>query len=437
MKSTAERAPIVNAWNLYGLRSSPFFQEELRAAPGAAYPVDLLFVGREDELARVGRQIGGASSSRVLVQGLPGLGKTSFVNRLKSDLASSGVLTHDQPIRITSAATPLGFTADVLRVLLRIHTSQGLSVDRFWGHAARLVEGQDVLGGGVSLLSVGFQVEKGRIAPDLAITSLYEVIAEALERINRQTDGPVLLHVDNLESLARDDARAAAALLLDVRDYLMLPHAHWIFVGAEGVEKSVFKAHPQVSSIFPSAVTLAPLSVDDLRTLLGRRYLHLRLDQKKPLVEPILIADAARLYAHYRGDLRNFLRLLSEAADLALGLDRIEPLSPDSIIRRVGPRYAEALEAQLGANDRAHLATVIARRPDPADFEFRVTDVQRRLGLSQPGATGITNRLLEAGAIRRTRVQGKSTYYVPIGDARIAFGTTSEGEPGGAGQPGG
>jgi hypothetical protein len=227
------------------------------------------------------------------------------------------VLTHDQPIRITSTATPLGFTADVLRVLLRIHTSQGLSVDRFWGHAARLVEGQDVLGGGVSLLSVGFQVEKGRIAPDLAITSLYEVIAEALERINRQTDGPVLLHVDNLESLARDDARAAAALLLDVRDYLMLPHAHWIFVGAEGVEKSVFKAHPQVSSIFPSAVTLSPLSVDDLQTLLRRRYLHLRLDQKKPLVEPILIADAARLYAHYRGDLRNFLRLLSEAADLA------------------------------------------------------------------------------------------------------------------------
>jgi hypothetical protein len=98
-------------------------------------------------------------------------------------------------------------------------------------------------------------------------------------------------------------------------------------------------------------------------------------------------------------------------------------------------RYAEALETQLGANDRAHLATIIARRPDPADFEFRVTDVQRRLGLSQPGATGITNRLLEAGAIRRTRVQGKSTYYVPIGDARIAFGTTSEGEPGGASQP--
>jgi len=419
---------IVNAWNLYGLRSSPFFQEELRAVPGAAYPVDLLFVGREDELARVGRQIGGSTSSRVLVQGLPGLGKTSFVNRLKSEMAASGVLTHDQPIRITSAATPLGFTADVLRVLLRIHTSQGLSGDRFWEHAARLVEGQDVLAGGVSLLSVGFQVEKGRIPPDLAITSLYEVIAEALERIRRDTDGPVLLHVDNLESLAGGDARAAAALLLDVRDYLMLPHAHWIFVGAEGVEKSVFKVYPQVSSIFPSAITLSPLTVEDLQALLRRRYDHLRLDRKTPLVEPILVADAARLYAHYRGDLRNFLRLLSEAADLALGLDRIEPLPVDSIIRRVGPRYAEALEAQLGANDRAHLAAIIAKRPDPADYEFRVTDVQRRLGISQPGATGITNRLLEAGAIRRSRVQGKSTYYVPVGDARIAFGT-ADGEP--------
>jgi hypothetical protein len=427
--------PIVNAWNLYGLRSSPFFQEELRAAPGAAYPVALLFVGREDELARVGRQIGGSTSSRVLVQGLPGLGKTSFVNRLKSEMASSGVVTHDQPIRITSAATPLGFTADVLRVLLRIHTSQGLARDRFWEHAARLVEGQDVLAGGVSLLSVGFQVEKGRIPPDLAITSLYEVIAEALERIHRDTEGPVLLHVNNLESLARGDAKAAAALLLDVRDYLMLPHAHWVFVGAEGVEKSVFKVYPQVSSIFPSAITLSPLTVEELQALLRRRYDHLRLDRKQPLVEPILVADAARLYAHYRGDLRNFLRLLSEAADLALGLDRIEPLSVDTIVRRVGPRYAEALEAQLGANDRAHLATIVAKRPDPADYEFRVTDVQRRLGISQPGATGITNRLLEAGAIRRSRVQGKSTYYAPIGDARIAFGT-ADGEPTNSGAAG-
>jgi hypothetical protein len=122
--------PIINAWNLYGLRSTPFFQEELRAAPGAAYPVDLLFVGREGELARAERQIGGSTSSRVLVQGLPGLGKTSFVNRLKSDVATGGLLTHDQPIRITSAATPLGFTADVLRVLLRIHTSEGLAADR-------------------------------------------------------------------------------------------------------------------------------------------------------------------------------------------------------------------------------------------------------------------------------------------------------------------
>jgi AAA ATPase domain len=413
---------IVNAWNLYGLKSSPFFQEELRAVPGAAYPVELLFVGREHELSRLGRQIGGSSSSRVMVQGQPGVGKTSFVNRLKSDLAADGVLTHDQPIRITSAATPLGFTADVLRVLLRIHTAQGLAIDRFWERAVRLVEGQDVLAGGVSLLSVGFQVEKARIAPDVAITSLYEVIAEALDRLHRQAGGPVLLHVDNLESLAAGDARAAAALLLDVRDYLMLPHAHWVFVGAEAIEKSVFKVYSQVSSIFPSAVTLSPLTSGDLQTLLRRRYDHLRLGKKQPLVDPIRVEDAAHLYEHYRGDLRNFLRLLSEAADLALGLDRVEPLPVDSIIRRVGPRYAEALETQLGQNDAGYLAAIITRRTDPADFEFRVTDAQKRLKVSQPGATGITSRLLSAGAIRVSRTQGKSTYYLPIGDARIAFG---------------
>jgi hypothetical protein len=172
------------------------------------------------------------------------------------------------------------------------------------------------------------------------------------------------------------------------------------------------------------------LSLIDLCAALGGRYLvHGSPQQRR--IDPGETREAAL------GRAQETFAAIAGRAQKAGVLYCIEPLSPDSIIRRVGPRYAEALEAQLGANDRAHLATVIARRPNPADCEFRVTDVQRRLGLSQPGATGITNRLLEAGAIRRTRVQGKSTYYVPIGDARIAFGTTSEGEPGGAGQPGG
>lgn len=58
-----------------------------------------------------------------MIEGTAGVGKTSFVNRLKACLAAGGVWIHDQPIRLTSETTLAGFVADVLRTLLSIHSS--------------------------------------------------------------------------------------------------------------------------------------------------------------------------------------------------------------------------------------------------------------------------------------------------------------------------
>lgn len=50
-RTTTSAAAVPNLWRPYGLRSSPFFQNELRAGD-PTHPVSL-FVGREEEARRV------------------------------------------------------------------------------------------------------------------------------------------------------------------------------------------------------------------------------------------------------------------------------------------------------------------------------------------------------------------------------------------------
>lgn len=119
-------------------------------AAAAPYPV-ALHVGRDDELKLAVRQLGGGTSSRLIVEGAPGVGKTSFVNKLKAEVTHAGMLTHADPVRIVADSTVLSFVADVLRVLLRIRTARGLDTDAFWTRTARLVEGEDTMSGGLTL----------------------------------------------------------------------------------------------------------------------------------------------------------------------------------------------------------------------------------------------------------------------------------------------
>jgi hypothetical protein len=253
-RTTTSAAAVANLWRPYGLRSSPFFQNELRAGD-PTHPVSL-FVGREEEARRVQRRISSDPATRTIVQGSPGVGKTSFVNWLKSEIAAHGVVTYEHPIRINADSTRTTFVADTLRTLARIRASSELSNgnDRFWERTARYLEGAELVGGSASFHGIGMGVTRSYVAPQAPADSLYEHLGQAIGYLQDELNAPVLLHVNNLENL--EDPAATAILLRDLRDYLLLEGAHWVFVGALGIEDDVFRVHTQVSGIFPAAETL-------------------------------------------------------------------------------------------------------------------------------------------------------------------------------------
>ena len=433
--------PVASVWHLYGLSEDPFFQTELKALSDASYPPSL-FVGRERELHLLARQIAGSPSSRALVQGSAGVGKTSFVNRLKADLAAQGVLSHEKPVRIVGEMSPRAFIAEVLKVLLRIRNStvagssgktrgalkkagETVSSDgRFWTRIARLVEGQDLVNAGVSIAALGGNIERTRIPAEVEGLSLYDELEEAVTLLGKESQERsrssrrILIHVNNLEAMSTRDAQKAAALLLDVRDYLMVSGAHWIFAGTTGVEATVFRVYDQVGGIFPPSTTLAPLTGDEVGEMLELRYGHLQRGQQYQ--PPVKIGDAVKLYRRYHGDLRNFLQLLSAACNIELGVRDVRPLSPEMILNLMAPRFAAKIRAELGDTDYKHLLTMF--KGGDGSTELRVTDVAKRTRLHQTSASQLVARLVRHGVLVPARTEARNVYYRATGNTGIALG---------------
>jgi hypothetical protein len=83
--------PLPNAWNLYNLASSPFFQGTLERREPSQRPFSL-FGGREEELQRLRARVHGAGrgSSRQAVAGMSGVGKTTLVQEFKTGARPTG-----------------------------------------------------------------------------------------------------------------------------------------------------------------------------------------------------------------------------------------------------------------------------------------------------------------------------------------------------------
>jgi hypothetical protein len=413
------RNTSLSLWEPFGLRSSPFFQGELEPSQTGDRPISL-FIGRNNELSRLTRRLVSDSASRTIVEGEVGVGKTSFVNRLKAEVAQLGIASHDQPIRLSSDMDWKAFIRETLRTILRIRLGMKLdnAEDDFWKRTVALFEGSEIRSGGASAFGFGGSVNRSRIDPALPPDSLFDHLGEALLRMKQRADGGLLLHVNNLENQAAENADQLSVLIRNLRDFFLLDGAHWAFVGASGVEEAIFRRFDQVGGIFPSAEVLDPLDPDEVGRLLQERYEHLKLPKRK-VIEPVEAPTVTRLYSLYRGDLRNFLRLLGEAAERLLGVAGVRPMTLGEIISEMGPEYSRRLQNTIGETDIAYLATLVSgTNPEHA---FRVTDATRITKLSQGAASDLIRRLLASRCIAVLRTEGRNVYYRPTGQALIGL----------------
>jgi hypothetical protein len=437
--------------------------------------VDRFFVGREEEVRVLVHRVGGARSSRTVVEGDAGVGKTSFVNRVKSELARHGVLTHEQPIRITADTTLQSFVGDVLRVLLSMHALSAVSgaaapltparrtagqgsahggaraadaAAELWAKVTRIAEGQLLRGGGVGAAGFSVSTSLTNIPPQSGGDLFHDEVRAAVRALAGER-GKLLLHVNNLENLRDEGTSRAARLFRSLRDNLLIPGAHWLFVGRPGTAADVFQVYDETDSVMSEPVLLEPFGAEQVSALLDRRYRELRRGVR--FTAPVEPAGAARLYRRYRGDLRNFLRLLSAACERALHPDGSRALTEAEVLAAVGPRYRARLVRELGPDDfealrRTCLALLHAdagtgavgqgrgsrQRPTPAARrsrppeegllpELRAIDVANATGLSRPSAGALLGRLVAKRVLRPTHEDHTGRYHAVAGHVSVAL----------------
>lgn len=428
-------------WAAYGLRDDPFFQQPLQPTFDHEAPRPItLFVGRDAETMLVANQIIGSSNSRAILEGDSGVGKTSFVSRLKTELGKYDVLMHAEPVRVRDGMTARQFIAEVLKVLLQISATVAATEasgaftkaaraakretaideeDAFWRRIGRLIQGEDSTATGITIASFGGQREHVRIPAEVEGVSLYDELAQAVGHLTNRGRRKVLIYINNLENLSPDATMAAAKLVQQLRDCFLIDHSHWLFVGTARIEEHIFRASDQVSGIIPFAIHLDPLSPDEVAELLERRYRHLQAGTH--VTYPIAPQDGATLYDRYHGQLRAFLSLLSNAAQRYATFAPGTQLSIADVVSVMAPTYrAEKLVKRIGSADAEYLDKALAG--EPYDVEFRVTDLATATHVTQAAASKLVQRLLAANVIVQSRVRGKSVYYrIAHGDLTVAL----------------
>lgn len=431
-----------NVGQLYNLAESPFFQDPLRTGDRAQHRLDL-FVGREAEADRLLGGIGGRpTSSRQVIHGPPGVGKSTLAQYVKARAARERVLS-------SPGAVSLGHADDTDTVCVRILSYVYEAVVSNGDFTTKAIEAVDEArqvvrvfrvdnySGGVSVPLLG-GVSGGRskayVNPSTARPGL--VVPELLRRLYRVAEEHIgargiLVHVNNLENLTEADAKRAAAIIRDIRDTCLLADGfHWLVVGTVDALRTVVSAQPQVRSVFMMPRALAPLSDAEVDELLARRYEHLRADQKRPVRVPVESDVVRELYTLFRGDLRGTLRALDEAAQELLGYGTDGPVAPmaladvRAVLRRV---YAEEMHNALTSALSGHLRRLAERGALDGDGLFTQKDVVRLWGVSQPAASKVLGELQRQGYVtevdRREPDDGGRpvTHYALTGAARLVF----------------
>jgi len=422
---------MYDLWSLFGLRESPFFQDTL--APGSPYPTDL-FVGRKAESDRILLHVASSPSSRQVLHGPPGIGKTTLAQHTKGLLWKENYIVRWRSIAVVAGQ---GAPALLVDILASVHESvltarPPLSKEEPMEAARGLVRSfrQTSGGGGVSVLGIGAQAstETQYVRPVEAgvLQEAWRLLLEIVDLACGKHDvNGVVVHLNNLENLTSSDSlEEAARTFRDIRDLFLVPHLHWLVVGTSNETLGILGSYPQVRSIFlPSHPPLAPLSTNDFLGLLHARYEFLVARGSQRMVVPVEDEAAAAVYTLFRGDLRGALRTLEQGCLSLAGLtegDPVRPLRYEEILATLRPIYETEMLDDLPDTMIERMREIAVTHGD----SVTQGDLKDAWNVTPQRVSQVVGQLEQRGYLRQMGVEGRSRVYALTGTGRIALGLT-------------
>jgi len=403
-----------NIWELYGLRTNPFFTEPLLLFGGE---IDLRvgFVGREEEVRRL-RNIFGSGGSRIIVYGDVGVGKTTLVNYVRAVMPSNSFFTPLKEIAVQPEWNGGDFILNTLAsIYYTIKRRSDLNKAFLSSEIIRklellvdIVERKDrnislnigIVGGGAgSTTTINL--------PNLTIHSLQVFFEQVVEEIKKMGFKELILHYNNLDIF---EAQSLQKIFNSIRDFIQTKDVNFVFIGDLAVPQ-IINQMKRVSSIMSdSSIFIENLSLQNLQKLLDTRINHLSASGLVP-IKPYEDSVVSKLYTLYDGNLRFVLNSLSTAfnemvvdSPLILNQELLMKVLPEASKRRWLNKLTEL--------ERDVLFFILD------EGETNNKKIASTLGKQKQNISKITNKLLQLNTIKIKKMEGKEKFFSVVHSIR-------------------
>ena len=273
---------LKSVWPKYGLKESPFMTTPTRLL--GVLPIEKVFSGREEETKKLMKIVVSSNSSRTLVIGDFGVGKTTFVNYVKWCLCMreklrSRYVTPSSEIKIQPEWDATQF---LLATLSSIYNASIIFKWKEEGMDLRIVKKieeyvaigtQKAMQGTVGVFGAGYSETKSipsAISPEIYETLLNDFCSELINNGKQ-----LILTYDNLENI---EVNRLADFFKTIKDYIQIEGIHSIFVGPPQC-LSALEKHTQVHSVFTQPIVLGPLTSQNVLDILKKRCETLKLKE--------------------------------------------------------------------------------------------------------------------------------------------------------------
>ena len=410
-----------NIWNLYGLKDNPFTTDPL-SMYGDGLPIKESFFGREEDIKKLNRIIHSNKTSRILVYGEVGIGKTTFTNYVKYEaVIDNTYFTPLGELSIDYTWTPESFMLNTISIVwTAIDRNKEIreKITPDLKKKLNIIFGMDrgnSMGVSGSVLGIGGGYDSGQsyglpMHNSHNIKILFQDLLDELLRIGYMG---VLIHYNNLELIQDKNENQLKKIMNGIRDFMQVKGAHFIFVSDRTLYEQ-FEQLPRVEDIFQVPILLHPFKFDEIKQIINKRIKLLTINDQ---ISPIIPHDDDTLkilFDLYDGNLRGILRGLDCAINDCV---HSRPIKLTPVILKTSLfKYAQnRFLMSLGSNEDANTIKILKRILEKRETTNKLLSEHLKM-LPQNVSASLT-KLREAGAIRLSREEGRSRYYLPSQEA--------------------
>lgn len=261
-------------WKKLGFRENPYDTKPLKVS---RQDVDLL-MGRETEQIDFLTAIESNSQGIFILSGVPGVGKTSFLN-VQQYLLESGEAIFGPKMLSARILCPIQPSDEPKNIAIRCIQSYCKSIEEYclitkndvpsqtakimaWVHQNK----PSTINIGFSVFGHGLNVGREVHLPSINETT-YETLVEIIGTLASEVKNHLkfessFIVLDNIENLHEDDL---SDCLTTFRDTLFtIPGIWWVLIGQSGLSSLIQTSNPKVFQRLSSSIELKPISIENL-----------------------------------------------------------------------------------------------------------------------------------------------------------------------------